>query len=163
MSKLARYSSRNVPLARPRACAKCGSPFHSLCPRDRAPLERGGRVNPRREDPRRGREIDEAYLDTCRSSKTPGVACLIFRRFGPEVGLCWGPIEPDHQRDMTGMGIRFDDRGAYPACRFHHDRIERFDIPGATTREGRKVLRASLIAEHHADLERGHPLPPLPF
>jgi hypothetical protein len=42
-------------LARPSKCTKCESPFHSSlqCSQGRTPMERTGRVNPRRETPRR--------------------------------------------------------------------------------------------------------------
>jgi hypothetical protein len=120
------------------------------------------RLKARREMERRSSRVrNEAYLDTCRSRKTPDVRCLIKVALGRVVGPCSGAICPDHQRDMTGGGQRESDIDSYPACWRHHMAMERFAVPGAETRESRKALRATLIAAHHVDLQRaGHPAAP---
>jgi hypothetical protein len=131
--------------------------------RSTSTLARNTRIKPRRERERRSSRVhDEKYLDTCRSSRTPGVRCAYKRLLGAAIDACFGPVEPDHLRDMTGTGMKASDVHAAPACRNHHDQAETFKLRGAETGDSRKALRRSAIALHHADLRRaGHPAAPL--
>ena len=132
MSKLSRHSSRNVPLAKPRACAKCGSPFHSLCPRDRTPIERTTRVNPRREEPRRSeREHNANYLAWVHTQP----CCAV----GLPGHVCGGRIEADHAGERP-LGRKADDDTCIAICSQGHR--ERTDFSGPFKTWSRDEMRA---------------------
>lgn len=114
----ARFGRSTLP--RPTSCSKCGSVTHVslVCPRDRKPLERSGRVNPKREEPRRSsRERDDARLAFLRTD-TCGVALIL----GSTV-TCAGPIDAEHERMGVGMGQKADASRTWSCCRRHHTEL----------------------------------------
>lgn len=152
MSKLRSHSGLGrfprTPLVT-KKCSKCESPFHTglqcnSTPRTPIPARRAT-------ERRSSRVRSEEFLDTCRGWKS-GARCLIKQHYGAQVGDCFGDVCPDHERDMTGGGMKSDDETSYPACIGHHDQMERFQLPDATTRETRKAKRRELNAEHKANI-----------
>lgn len=104
-------------LARPTKCTKCESPFHSSlqCSQGRTPMERTGRVNPRRDTDRRSSRVeDPAYLAWLRLQP-----CAVGRILGHELDCC-ETVDPEHERQGVGMSQTASDRRAWPCCRLHH-------------------------------------------
>lgn len=136
-----------------------GSPRRA--PADYSTLTRTTRVSPKRETERRSSRVhNEQHLDDCREAE----GCYIKLELGDAIDDCWGGLDPDHQRDMTGAGMKSDDETCYPVCRNHHGQMERFAVPGATTRATRKAMRTRLADRFKADRARGYSLrESLPF
>ena len=128
----------------------------------RSPLKRKTRLAPKRATVRRSSRVrDEAYLawvrlQPCRvrsMMETPFNAGFL-SSMAPNA-RCWGPTDPEHQRQGVGMGQKASDRDAWPCCRTHHD--QRHDLSGVFkgwTREQMRSFIRERIAEANAAYER---------
>lgn len=101
-------------------CWRCGSRWHTSldcreAPRKPIPAKRAT-------ERRSSRTTDEAYKAFLRNDVC-GVALVL----GHDRD-CWGPIDPEHERQGVGMGQTASDDRAWGCCRKHHD--ERHDGNG---------------------------------
>lgn len=86
-------------------------------------LRRFSRLPQVRATPRRSsRTTDQSYLQFLRND-TCGVALIL----GHERD-CWGPIDPEHEREGVGIGQTASDDRAWSCCRSHHR--QRHDLNG---------------------------------
>lgn len=154
-SKLSRHSSRNVPTAKPRACRTCGSPWHSIC--RSTPLERGGRVNPRREEPRRvdratGRVDEPTPAERLHMRKVRALRCKALGLPGHE--RCSGEMV-GHHAGRHAAGQKCSHYDTVPLCWTAHEELHAqngngwaADLSGEQIREHEDQW----IAEVHDDL-----------
>jgi hypothetical protein len=129
----------------------------------RTALHRKSRLRRKRPTERRSSRVrDEAYLawvrlQPCRvrsMMETPFNVGFLLSSMAPNA-YCWGPSDPEHQREGVGMGQKASDRDAWPCCRTHHG--QRHDLSGVFkgwTREQMRSFIRDRIAEANAAYER---------
>lgn len=114
-------------------------------------LQRKSAMKPRatwmprqRATPRRSsRILDESYLAWVRRQRC-AVALVLGR------GDCWGPTDPEHERQGVGMGQVASDSRVWPCCRSHHVQRHSKAGNGWTAGMDRSHLRA-FITERIAE------------